>query len=263
MSIVRRGSVRGRAGRYARARGALVLLAGLSACGDDKPSDAEQAVEAAKALMQVADQAKQMNEAAEEARQAAKQAVPEGASDEQAKQLADNAGALAALRALGQGNGGAVTNWRQLQPFLPDSVGDYTAKGELEGRTNKAGPMTISSVSRNYEHEGERVSITISDTAMNPMLRAPFAMAAMVEEDSTAGYRKGAKIKGHTGIIEWNSKRKESKASLLVADRFLVHVQARGVAQDDAASGVLKGMDLDGLAKVKPEEDAEAAPEDG
>ncbi|MDD9946217.1 MAG: hypothetical protein OXU20_34555 [Myxococcales bacterium] len=227
----------------------------IAGCGED----VDQATTAAKGLMEVANQAKKMGEAADEAaKQAEKKALeeaPEGASEEEKKQFVDQAKALAALQAMGKASGdaAAVVNWRALQPFLPETLAGYAAEKDVDGRTNKTGGFKVTVVKRRYKRDKERVVVSITDTSMSPMLRAPFAMAAIIEEDSSDGYKKGSKIEGHTTLLEWRKASKRSKATLLAAERFLVDVKVTGTDKDDAAVQVLKGIDLEGLSKVKTE----------
>ena len=83
-------------------------------------------------------------------------------------------------------------------------------------------------------------------------------MIAMVEEDSTQGFKKGKTVAGHPAIVEWKAKSKSSTASALVAGRFIVNVRASGGDSDSDAETILAALKLDELAKLE----AEAPPSD-
>lgn len=238
--------------------GLFILCLALLACGD-AADDAQQAVTAAKGLMETAEQAKRMGEAADKAAREAEAAAiaqaPAGASEQEKRQLVDQAKAIAALQAMGEASGAQpIVNWRQLVPYLPDSLGEYKADGDVDGRTQKAGGFKVTVVKRRYKLDKARANITITDTSMSPMLRAPFKMAAIVEEDSSSGYKKGTTIADHTAIVEWLKSSKRSKATLLAGDRFVLEVSVSGTDKDDAASTLIEQVNLDSLAKLKAEE---------
>ena len=231
----------------------------LLGCGE-KIDDAERAVTAAKALMESTQQLKEVGEATQKAEalaeERAKTELPAGASEQETKQFVENAKAMAAMQALGKGDGTPVVNWRQLQGFLPDKLGEYTADGELDGSTNKMGMFTVTTVKRSYKAGGPRARITISDTAMSPMLRAPFAMVSMIDEDSSQGFRKGTKIEGNNAIVEWEKSSKHSKATVLAGQRFLVEVSVSDAIKEDQAASLMKLIDLGALVAVKAEQPA-------
>lgn len=243
------------------ATGLLLLLCAVAGCSEQR-EQAENAVSAAKAMMGATEELQKAGEAADKAaREAEARAldeIPEGATEEQAQQIVQSAKAMAALGAMQAASGkGPITNWRQLEPFLPDSLGGLEAKAKLKGKTNKAGAVKLTEVRRSYA-DGERSSsITITDAFWAPMMQAPFKMAAMMEEDSSEGYRRGARIDGQTAIVEWDESSRRSKATVLVGDRFVVAIEVRKAKTDGDARQLAEAMALSDLAAVKGEaEDA-------
>lgn len=235
---------------------ATLCLGALTAGCEEQREDAAQAAEAASALVALAKDSAEAARAAEQAGEAAEAAaraqIPEGTDPAQAKQQVELAKGLAAMKAMG--GGGPVVNWRQLKPFVPDTLGDFAAKGEVDGATKKmGGAMSVSSVERSYTAGERRLRLQVSDASMAPMLKAPFAMAAMMEEDTSRGYKKGKKIGGHTAIVEWDEGAKRSKATLLVADRFMVQVTVRSTDTPKDAESVAGALKLGELAALKPE----------
>lgn len=235
----------------------VLLLCALAGCSEQR-EQAANAVSAAKAMMGAAGELQKASEAADKAaREAEEQAlkeIPEGATEQEAQQIVQSAKAMAALGAMQAASGkGPITNWRQLAPFLPDSLGGLEAKGTLKGKTNKAGAVKLTEVRRRYA-DGERTaSIAITDAFWAPMMQAPFKMAAMMEEDSSEGYRRGARIDGQTAIVEWNESSRRSQATVLVADRFVVAIEVRKAKADSDARQLAEAMALSDLAAVEGE----------
>jgi hypothetical protein len=80
----------------------------------------------------------------------------------------------------------------------------------------------------------------------------PFAMAAMVNEDSTRGFKKGKRIADQPAIVEWHESTKHSEVTMLVAERYVVKADVRKAATDDEAEKLVGLLDIAGLAKLKP-----------
>jgi len=161
--------------------------------------------------------------------------------------------AMNQMAAAGKQQMGEPVNWRKLAPFLPAKIGVYEASGELKGATRTMGAASHTEVKRRYRAGEKRLSLEIIDTSLVPMMRTPFAMAAMVQEDSTDGYRKGVKIAGQQALAEWDSKRKESEIRILAGGRFLVSVEL-DVAEAGDAEKLAKELDLETLSALKADE---------
>ena len=232
-----------------------LLLLSLSGCQEQR-DDVSNAVEAAKGMAELAQSLKKAGEQAQKAtKEAEKQAAADLAAGKdpalvaQQTELAKN---IAAAQALTSGGGPAVS-WRKLAPFLPDTIGELKADGDVKGETQKAGTFEHSRVQRRYKSGESTVSISIADGSAMPMLRAPFAMAAMmISEDSSEGYKKGTKIDGNAAMVEWREKSKRSTATALIGDRFVLNVEV-SKTKPEAAEAIIKQMPLADLAKLTPE----------
>lgn len=237
----------------------FALMLALFGC-EEQRNDVSNAVEAAKGVAELASSLRKAGEQAELAgKEAEKQAAADlaaGKDPEQVKHQTEMAKGLAAMQALGA-SGGPAVNWRKLAPFLPDTLGELKADGDVKGKTEKAGPMEHSNVSRNYKLDDGRVNISIADSSAIPMMRAPFAMVAMISEDSSEGFKKGTKIAGHTAIVEWRDKSKRSEATALVGERFIVKVEVSKAAKPEAAQELLAQLNLTEIAKLKADEPAQ------
>jgi hypothetical protein len=202
-------------------------------------------VEAAKALGEAAKALGAMSgKGAEGSAEAAKGAVDVG------KALAEASKALTGAGAKPKGN---VVNWRKLAPLLPDKLGDFATDGELKGSTNTVGAMKISEVKRRYKAGDKKLRVEIADAWLVPMLRTGFAMAQMVNQDSTEGVKKGVKVNGQPGIVEWRKARQRGKLTIMVGGRFLMKLSLRPTDSPDEVVKLAKGLDLATLAKLKAE----------
>lgn len=234
--------------------GCLLAALSLSGCSDK----VENAVEAAKSLAAMGEQAQKMGEAAkkasDEAREQAERDVPEGATPEQARKQVEAASGLAALQAMGAAAGtGPVVNWRALAAFVPESVGGFAKDGELDGSTKSTAGMQVTQVERKYKAGEQRLEISITDANLIAMMKMPFAMIAMINEDSTRGFKKGKRVADSPAIVEWDERSKRSKLLVLVGDRYVVNIDIRNASSNDAAEKLAAELDLSGLAKLKAE----------
>jgi hypothetical protein len=233
------------------------LLIAVLGCKEQR-DDAQQAVSAAKAIMDLAKEGTKAEAAAQAAEKAARDQIAPGTDPAAAEQQVQLAKRLAAMHALGAG--GPAVNWRQLAAFVPEKIGDFTAKGELDGSTNKVGGFEVTEVKRRYESDKRTLRLKIVDATATPFLRAPFAMATMINEDSSSGYKKGKTLGGHSAVVAWKDRSKESSVDMLVAQRFLVEVRVEDAKTPEEAEQLIVQLKLDELAKLKAEAAPAAAP---
>jgi hypothetical protein len=233
--------------RYAVCSG---LVFTLVACSDK----IDGAVQAAKALSAMGEEAKVLAAAAEKASAAAKQQAQQqiaaGTDPNVAKQQVDMAGGLAAMQAMGAA-GGPVANWRDLAPFVPETVGAFAHEGELDGSTDNMAGMQVTKVERNYKAGTQSADISITDANMVAMLKMPFAMIAMINEDSTRGFKKGKTVSGQPAIVEWEEQSKQSKVVMLVGNRFILEIRVEHADSNDAAEKLAALINVSGLAQLK------------
>lgn len=231
--------------------GSLLVVVALGACSDK----VENAVAAAKSLSAMGEQATKMaeaaNKAAEAAKQQAQQQIANGTDPNAAKQQVDMAGSIAALQAMGASQG-PVVNWRDLAKFVPEAVTGFAKDGELDGSTNNMGGMQVTKVRRTYKAGEQRAEVEILDANMVAMLKMPFAMISMINEDSTRGFKKGKQVSGQPAIVEWTEDSKHSKVTMLVGDRYIVNVEVHQAGANDAAEKLAAALDIAGLAALKP-----------
>jgi len=235
----------------------IIIIATAFALTVGCTSDEEKAAKAVALLSVLAqntqpskDVQKDVAAATKKAEAEAIKAAPPGTPKAVVDQQVAMAKAFAGLGAMNKA-GEPVTNWRQLQGFLPETFGDFKAAGDLNGRSVKSGVFDMTVVKRKYARGDSRLSVEITDATHVQALMVPFKMAMMINEDSTSGFRKGIKIKGHQGIVSWRESSKRSEATALVAGRYVVKLTVRNAANSNEASDLLGQIDIDTLAKLK------------
>ena len=246
-------------------KAARVAAEVAQAAGEAAAAAAKAAAETAGAAGEAAGRA---GEAAGEAAAAAGRAAAQAAG--QAAQAAAQAGgaalgqaqaaaaqaAQAAAQAMGaavRGAGkklGPVVNWRKLAPFVPESLPGFESAGDLDGSTSGVGEIKVTRVRRRYRAGKRTATVAIQDTSLMPAIRAGFAMARNVTEDSTRRLRRPVEVGGQPGVLEWRKSGPRSKVQVLVGGRFLVEVSVRPAADTDEALALAGKLDLAGLADL-------------
>lgn len=140
-------------------------------------------------------------------------------------------------------------NWRKLTPFLTDLKG-WEPLGEIDGSTVSTGTFKMSIVKGNYIRDGQKLDIQITDGGYVPMAYAGFKAMAQFEIDTSDEYVKKTKIKGFTAIENYRFKRKMATIIILVVDRFIVQLEARGMKDTSALKAVAQLLDLKALAAL-------------
>jgi hypothetical protein len=140
--------------------------------------------------------------------------------------------------------------FRELIEFLPGRIRGLERR-EPKGETTTVGSWQYSQAEVDFAgaNGSKRVEVGIFDYAHIPFLYVPFnAIIGMnVAKESTEGYQRSTRIEGYPGFEEWN-RSGSSEAVVLLGDRFVVKVKAKGLGEG-AARKVLEDMDLDALAK--------------
>jgi hypothetical protein len=138
--------------------------------------------------------------------------------------------------------------FRELIELLPDKVGGMKAD-DPKGETTTAGSWQYSQAEVRFRNEdgSKSAEVGIFDYAHIPFLYAPFNMFLNmnVSRESTEGYERSTKIEGYPGFEQWKEGGK-SEALVLVADRFIVKADTRGMGEGSARE-ILEDMDLDDL----------------
>ena len=146
-------------------------------------------------------------------------------------------------------------NFRELLPFIPESIGKYKRDGEPTGESANMAGMKISHVEAYYLPPGgePRIGVEVIDLAYIPHLYITWNMAGMIEVDSTEELRKNSTVEGFKSIEMYQYKDKNGQLSILVAERFQVQIKAKGFDNLDPLKDFAKEMELKQLEELVKE----------
>ena len=137
-----------------------------------------------------------------------------------------------------------------LKSLLPEMSGWTRTRPRGEQMTT---PFAISNAKAHYTMGESTMDIEITDSALNQMIFAPFAMfmASGYEERSDDGYKKAGTIAGSPGFESWEKDAKRGEVTVIVANRFVVQAKGRRVASIDSVKKAVETIDLAKLATLK------------
>ena len=137
-----------------------------------------------------------------------------------------------------------------LKTLMPDIAG--WTKGDVHGEMVSMG-ISQSSAKAKYSKGDSTLELEITDSTMNQLLLAPFAMfiASGYQEKSDDGYKKAVQIGGFPGFEEWEKGAKHGSATAVVNNRFIVAANAHDVDGPDAARAAVEAVNLTKLAGMK------------
>jgi hypothetical protein len=151
-----------------------------------------------------------------------------------------------------QAAAGTLVDWHELAPFIPDRVGEYEQREEIQGEAATIEEKPVARVVRKYEAGLKTLFVTITDVIAVDAMRAAFAMAPTLNVESAGGHQKGKRIGRYPAIVVWEANLHRSEVSTLVADRFIVKVDVRKASSDDEAEKLIVMLDIDRLNKLRP-----------
>ena len=210
-----------------------ILALTAAACG---PSKEEQ-------------QAAEIQKSAEEMQKGA-ESMAKGAED-MAKGMADLASGLGAAFG-GDPNAKPVdpVSFRDLQTVLPELAGWERGKPTGERMT---APVNFAEASVTHTKGDATISTKITDSALNQVLVAPFAMflAGNYERETDSGYEKSVKIGDQPAFEKWDTEDKSGDLTVIVNKRFIVAIEGRGIDNAKVLHEVLEKTDLKKLAALQ------------
>ncbi|TDU26630.1 Yip1-like protein [Panacagrimonas perspica] len=193
--------------------------------------------------------------------QMAKNMEAAGQKMEDAAKTGDTSAQQAALgEALGTMLGGTdgktveALKPEQIKPFVPDELGGLPRTSYNVERNTVMGLQIANGKGSYRDAAGERsLDLEITDTGGMKGL-ALFAGWALVqtEKESDQGYERVYDDGGMRAHEQWDTSSRSGTFDLIVADRFLVKLQGRGVEMDDIKKAA-KSLDLSDLAALKNE----------
>ena len=136
-----------------------------------------------------------------------------------------------------------------LKGLLPGGVAGYT-RTSLETNSGGAGGMSMATASGDYEKDGTRFSLSVTDMGgMAGLAAMANAVDAQSSSETASGYKKAGKVNGRMTIEEWDRDAKSGQYSVIVGNRFTV--QAQGNADNiDALKQAVGSVNLAALESL-------------
>ncbi len=226
---------------------ALCVATLLGACG---PSPEQAARE--QAMKQLEQAAKDMEAAGKKI----ESATAKGGQDVGAA-MGD---AMKALGAIAGAAGGVVgsgsfdpIDFRKLKDVLPQELSGFE-KGESSGEKNNAFGISVSEAKQSFRlaDGSKRVRFEITDPGS---LAGPFALTNMwmnvdIDKETSSGYEKTSTVGGRKIHEKWNKSSQHAEVKMVVGNRFMVEVDARGLDMTDVKA-LLSKIDIAKLESMK------------
>jgi hypothetical protein len=226
---------------------AVCVAALLAACG---PSPEQAAREQAM---------KQLEQAAKEMEAAGKKmenATAKGGQDVGAA-MGDAMKALGAMAGAAGGMAGAGSfepiDFRKLKEALPQELAGFE-KGDSSGEKNNAFGIAVSEAKQSFRTADGSKSVRFEITDPGS-LAGPFALANMwmnveIDKETSNGFEKTSTAGGRKLHEKWNKSSKHAEVQMVVGNRFMVEVDARGVDMNDVKALITK-IDIAKLEAMK------------
>jgi hypothetical protein len=191
--------------------------------------------------------AKQLQQGAEQMQKAAEQG--QGGADQMAKGLESMAKGLSAM-AGGDPNAKPVdpVSFRDLMAVFPENLSGWERSKPTGERMSS--PVNYSEANVRYTKGESSLELKITDSGLNQMLIAPFAMflTSGYEKETESGYEKSVKVGEYPGWEKWNSAGKDGELNAIVNKRFMVQVEGRNIDDPKIMHDLVAATDLRKLA---------------
>jgi hypothetical protein len=231
--------------KVVRVAGVALMLAAAVAAGACGKSEAEKQAEETRAALEKA--AKDAETASKKTGDAANDAVK--GLEQFAKGLEGMAGALAGAKGA-DGKLVEPVNFRELQGIFVPFDGWEMGKPTGEKITV---PFAYSQAKVKYRKDDQEIEASVTDSGLNQLMLAPFSLFLTTgyEKETENGYEKSAKVAGHPGWEEWNSKSKDGEVNAVVNKRFIVKFEGDGLEDIKVLHQLAEASNLTKLASLK------------
>lgn len=199
---------------------------------------------------------KEIEKGAEQLREAAEQAA--GSSQTGAEQMAKGLESMAkGFGALAGGDPDAKpvdpVSFRDLMTVFPESFSGWERAKPTGERMSS--PVNFSEAQVRFTKGESSLSLKITDSGLNQMLIAPFAMflTAGYEKETERGYEKSVKVGEYPGWEEWNSQGKDGELNAIVNKRFMVQIDGRNIEDPKVMHELAAATNLKKLGELKPD----------
>jgi hypothetical protein len=140
----------------------------------------------------------------------------------------------------------------KLKPLAPESLAGLP-RTSFAAEKSAAMGLQVSNVRAEYGEGERRINLEISDAggASGIMGLASWAMVQTEREDAS-GYEKTYQADGNMVHEEWDAGSRRGQYSVIVAERFVVKLEADNVEMDELKAAIDE-LDLDALVAMKDE----------
>ena len=137
----------------------------------------------------------------------------------------------------------APADFEMLKTLLPEVAG--WTKGRSRGELVNM-PFAISNATAHYTNGESTMDVTITDSAFNQLIFAPFSvfMTSGYEERADDGYRKATTLHGSPGFEEWKKESRHGEVTIVVHNRYVVQAAGHGIASIDPLRKAIEAVDL-------------------
>ena len=147
-----------------------------------------------------------------------------------------------------------VVDFRELKALLPEALGDLKRTNANGEKTGTMG-FTISKADADYNTEDylKNIGIEITDISGTSGFAGVAAMGwamADIDREDDNGYEKTTDYKGYKAHEKYSNKNQNGNFEVLIAQRFMVTVDGRGVSMDEIKNAIDK-IDIGKLESMK------------
>ena len=151
--------------------------------------------------------------------------------------------ALGGLAGAAGAGGFDPVDFRKLKEVLPQALAGFE-KGESSGEKNNAFGIAVSEAKQSFRtvDGSKRVRFEITDPGS---LSGPFALANMwmnveIDKETGDGYEKTSTAGGRKLHEKWSKSGQRGSVQMVVGNRFMVSVDARGIEMNDVKTLISK-----------------------
>jgi hypothetical protein len=131
---------------------------------------------------------------------------------------------------------------------LGDRFAGLKADGELSSTVREGGDAKLAVAARNYKDGDRTVRVKITDTGLLPNARRVVSRRLTMIGNAAVGSERGAFVRGYPAVVAHFPEQQVSRASAVLANRYLVQVMVRGAKEPDDALRVIEQLDFGKLA---------------
>lgn len=142
-------------------------------------------------------------------------------------------------------------SFRDLMTVFPESFGDWERSKPTGERMSS--PVNFSEAQVRYRKGEAELELKITDSALNQMLVAPFAMflTAGYEKETERGYEKSVKVGAFPGWEEWDTADKDGTLHAVIDRRFIVEIDGRNIESPEVLHQLAAATNFKKLSSLK------------